>query len=88
MNRASLIRLLEVEGVRSGSYSIDRQPQDESLCLEIASGGWIVYYSERRLRTGECDFETEDEACEFMAQELLASGANRIGYQDPKASNL
>lgn len=85
MNRSELIALLKSERVRNDCYSIDRQSQDYSLCLEVVRGGWAVYYWERGLRVGEDFFETEDEACDSMALSLLASGANRTGFRDPRA---
>jgi hypothetical protein len=45
--------------------------------LEIEEGGWCVYYAERGLRSGEKHFETEHDACESMAQSLLADRTNR-----------
>lgn len=80
MNRQRLRDLLDVEHVRSGSYSIDGPPKDESMCLEPVVGGWAVYYSERGLRSGERRFETEDEACDFMAGRLLADPGNRTAH--------
>jgi len=45
--------------------------------LEVAPGGWAVYYAERGLRTEERQFDTEDEACRFMLDRLLADPGNR-----------
>lgn len=69
----SLARLLDQEGVRRDAYSlVGERPQDESLCVEVIDAAWHVYYAERGLRSGERTFESEDEACEYMADHLLA----------------
>jgi len=77
MNRRSLRVLLEAEHVREDAYSLEGD-HDESMCLEPVAGGWAVYYSERGLRSGERRFETEDEACQFLAARLLADPSNRV----------
>ncbi len=79
MNRNSLRDLLQTEHVRDDAYSLDGTLQDESMCLEAVTGGWAVFYSERGLRSGERVFETEDEACQFLAGRLLADPSNRLG---------
>ncbi len=78
MNQHSLRDLLSAERVRTDSYSIEGELRDESMCLEAKAGGWAVFYSERGLRSGERWFETEDEACDFLAQRLLADPSNRV----------
>jgi hypothetical protein len=77
VNRRSLRELLQAEHVRGDSYSLDGE-RDESLCLEAVYGGYSVYYYERGIRSGERRFETEDEACQFMAGRLLADPGNRV----------
>lgn len=78
VNRESLKVLLESERVKSDAYSIDGTERDESVCLRTAVGGWSVYYSERGLRSDERLFETEDEACQFIATRLLGNPGNRV----------
>jgi hypothetical protein len=77
MNRQSLVDLLNAEHVRDDAYSLSGD-RGESMCLEPVAGGWAVYYSERGLRSGERLFETEDEACQFLASRLLADPSNRL----------
>jgi hypothetical protein len=72
MSRARLVELLEAESVDANSYRLDGSRGDECLVLETHVGGWVVFYAERGLRTGERCFETEDEACRFMLDRLLA----------------
>ena len=48
------------------------------MCLEPKAGGWVVFYFERGLRSGERWFETENEACDFLAERLLADPSSRV----------
>jgi hypothetical protein len=77
MNRQALRALLDQEQVRSDAYSLDGTRREECLGLEVVEAGWAVFYSERDLRTGEARFQTEDEACDFMATRLLPDAGNR-----------
>lgn len=80
MNRASLRRLLASEEVSDEAYGLHPDPpQDETYRLEPAPNGWVVYYSERGLCTGEQLFETEDEACKVLAELLLRDPTTRAG---------
>ncbi len=79
MNRRTLEKLLTSEGVNSGSDSLSGDVPDECLCLLPELGGWSVFHSERGGRTGNTRFETEYEACDFMARLLLADPGNRTG---------
>lgn len=79
MTRAALRRLLDQERVRRDSYCIDGEVKDECLCLLPEPGGWLVFYSERGGRTGTRHFETEDEACDYIATSMLGDSGTRIG---------
>jgi len=91
MNRTGLHELLDREGVDPDAYSLEGARRDECLILEVGAGGWCVYYSERGLRSGERHFETEDDACEEMAQMLLRDHGNRyqlvVGPLEPDAAD-
>ena len=78
MNSVSLRALLDAERVAEDQYSLDGRRCDECLCLEELAGAWRVFYAERRLRSGEREFESEDDACQFMAQRLLADPSTRV----------
>ena len=77
MNRTGLQALLQAENVAEDQYELDGQFCDECLCLEELNGSWHVYYAERGLRSGERAFESEDDACQFMARRLLADPSTR-----------
>jgi hypothetical protein len=75
--------LLVHERVRRDAYSLDGEVTDECLCLLPETGGWVVFYSERGGRTAPRHFETEGEACDFMAARLLADPGNRMPPDPP-----
>jgi hypothetical protein len=77
MNRDTLRALLDAEGVAEDQYELDGGFCDECLCMEELSDVWHVFYAERGLRSGEREFDTEDDACQFMAQRLLADPSTR-----------
>jgi hypothetical protein len=83
VTRTELERLLIQEHVRSDAYSLYGDIPDECLCLVPETGGWLVFYSERGGRTGGRHFETESEACDFMAMRLLADAGNRDSWSPP-----
>jgi hypothetical protein len=70
MNRALLSQRLQDLGIRSGSYSLENTWLDEAYILTSENGKWVVYYSERGLRSGLKQFDSEEEACEFMYRVL------------------
>lgn len=48
-------------------YNLDGQGRDdERLCLIRENSKWVVYYSERGVRTTEEVFNTEAEACNYI----------------------
>lgn len=72
MNRFELSEKLTASNVDARFFSIDGTCKDESLTLENRSPDtWVVFYSERGLRTGEMFFGSESEACEYMLKTLL-----------------
>jgi hypothetical protein len=85
MTRAELQQLLARERVRPDAYSLNGEVIDERLCLLTEPGGWVVFYSERGGRTAPRHFETEVEACDFMAMRLLPDSGNRLRENNPRA---
>ena len=74
MNRKSLQVLLVAEGVDPDAYRLDGEACEEARTLVIEKGGWVVFYTERGRRRENGRFETEDEACDYLASRLLAAG--------------
>ena len=77
MNRRSLRDLLDVEGVSRGSYRLDGSSCDEALSLGPTAGGWRIWFTERGQQSAMREFETEDDACDFLADRLLSDDGNR-----------
>jgi hypothetical protein len=72
MTIEKLKEMLVADGIDERAYSLDGMRRDEALILETkAEDTWIVYYSERGLRTGESYFGSESEACEYLLEKLL-----------------
>jgi hypothetical protein len=77
MNRRSLRDLLDVEGVSRGSYRLDGSSCDEALSLGPTTEGWRIWFTERGQQSAMRELETEDEACDFLADRLLSDDGNR-----------
>ena len=85
MNRDQVQHFLEKRGVRPSAFSLKSPVADEAYCLERASGGWSVYYSERGNRNDERWFRTEEEALAALSDLVLADPTtrNRDGGSGP-----
>ena len=79
MDTAVLRHLLDAEGIDPGAYSLDGGMPSETYVLERRPDGWLVYYSERGVRTAETRFESEDEACGHLLELLLRDPTTRRG---------
>lgn len=77
MTREDLRRRLRAEGVREDAYNLDGELVDESYVLEREGARWVVYYSERGLRTGMTSFTNEDEACDYLYERLHGDPTTR-----------
>jgi hypothetical protein len=83
VNRAELVKEAEKAGVRPDAYSTEGGMPAERYVLDLESGGWIVYYSERGQRVEPVEFGTEDEACTYLLACLLKDRTTRsIGRTD------
>lgn len=60
---------LEKLGVPRRVYSLSGW-SDERLCLEKRDEVWDVFFVERGQKRAARTFETEDQACEYMLDEL------------------
>lgn len=66
MNKDELKKRLIQEKISNSIYSLDGGLPNEKLCLSFENSKWIVYYSERGLKTGIIEFIKEDEACAYI----------------------
>lgn len=79
MDRAELQRLFDQEGVDARAYCLDGALiYDDSIVLQRLGPRWAVYYSERGGKSLLKRLDTEDEACEYMAAEVLRDEHNRF----------
>ena len=70
MDRRELERVLRSEGIREDAYSLEGGLPPERYCLANEGVGWIVYYSERGIRTGLQQFTSESAACQYLLNAL------------------
>ncbi len=70
MTKEELRHKLRAEGVRDDAYNLGGESVDESYVLQREGDFWVVYYSERGLRSGATLFITEDEACAYLCERL------------------
>jgi hypothetical protein len=82
MDRQELRRMLGQEGVKDSTYSLAASnfDPDEALCLRQEGHEWVVYYSERGLRTGKRGFPTEAEACLYVLETLRSDPTVKVGW--------
>ena len=88
MDRSELRLMLERSKIRREVYDLTGRECTECYRLEHIAGGWVVYYSERGVRSGERLFPSEDEACRYLAERLLTDpGAQETYPRYPRADN-
>ncbi|MHA3016597.1 hypothetical protein E6A55_20345 [Cupriavidus necator H16] len=69
MNAKELKSELDRLGVPRRVYSLSGW-RDERLCLEERSGTWHVFFVERGGERPLREFQSENDACHFMLEEL------------------
>lgn len=77
MDLSQLRVLLEQEGVDPASYSLEGGTPLEAYVLEVRPAAWAVFYSERGLRSGERQFGSEGEACDYLLELVLRDPTTR-----------
>ena len=77
MDVESLERILDSEGIDPAAYSLHGGMPPETYVLEPQPGRWIVFYSERGVRTDETVFESEADACSHLLELLLRDDTTR-----------
>ncbi|EJW2002099.1 hypothetical protein QB794_004571 [Salmonella enterica] len=78
MRKVELKELLEKEKVSKSIYSLDGGLPNEKLCLDFENNKWIVYYSERGLRTGIIEFIVEDDACNYIYNQIKSIVTGKV----------
>lgn len=57
-------------GVVPSAYSLDGSVNNETYVLIYENGVWVMFYSEKGLRTSEARFSKECEACEAFFKKI------------------
>lgn len=74
MKKNELEKKLKKLKIPNDAYKLDGKAygrDDERLCLDYENGEWQVYFIERGNRTTDKRFSTEDEACQYILNELI-----------------
>ena len=79
MNKQQLRQLLTQEDFRADTYDLDGGMLPERLTLAKEGNRWCVYYGERGLQAGKECFDTEDEACRSLLDQLRDEPSARGG---------
>lgn len=62
---------LTERGIPPILYNLDGNGRtDERFCLEYINSEWRVYFSERGIKTTNEKFSSEEEACQFIYEQL------------------
>jgi hypothetical protein len=67
LDRERLADLLARHGIDPTAYSLAGGHPSECYVLDHRGHEWVVYYSERGLKSGLRSFESEDLACRHLA---------------------
>ena len=71
MNSKELKKQLQQMGISENLYNLDGIGRmDERFCLDFSDGIWYVFFCERGIKTTNKKFISEDEACEFILEQL------------------
>ena len=67
-----LEKKLKIAGIPDYIYNLTGQGKnDECLCLEKIQDKWSVYYLERGIKTTNEIFDSENDACQFLYDQLM-----------------
>lgn len=77
MNVGELQSTLRRERIRDDAYSLMGISGDERYCLTHGESGWTVFYHERGIRRDERLFPTENAACRYLLDIVMADPTTR-----------
>lgn len=73
MDKKEFKKIAKKRGITDFLYNVDMKGRDdERFCLVCSDGKWNVYYSERGCKTTNMFFNTEEEALQYMLNELTS----------------
>lgn len=80
MSVDDLARELRLRAIPTDAYCLIGGLPNEAYTIECACGGrWRTYYSERGLRSGLREFDSESEACEAFLRDVLRAFSDPTG---------
>lgn len=77
MDVSMLKSLLETNGIDPRIYAIDGVDESEAYVLMKENHKWLMFYSERGVRSFMKVFQDEDSACREFARVILSEFPNR-----------
>ena len=77
MKKENLRSILINKSISRSYYSLEGGLPNEKLCLDYENGKWIVYYSERGIRTGIRYFDDEEDACDYLLHAIEESASGK-----------
>jgi hypothetical protein len=77
MKKNELRSTLINKGISRSYYSLEGGLPNEKLCLDYENGKWVVYYSERGIRSGIQYFDNEDDACDHLLHAIEESASGK-----------
>jgi hypothetical protein len=81
MNKEELKIKLDAIGIPVTAYSLDGTLKPMSIILYFEDSEWITFdYDERGRIKNETHFDTEDEACQHILDELIREKAFKQKY--------
>ena len=72
MNKLVLEEKLKEAKIPEYMYNLTGEGRtDERFCLEKKKTKWSVYYAERGIKTTNLSFDSEEEACQYIYNQLV-----------------
>jgi hypothetical protein len=84
MTQQELRDALRELNVRPDAYCLDGETANEAYVLERQGTTWFVYYSERGKKTGEKQFPSEGDACQYMFQVVTHDSSTKSSLAKPE----
>jgi len=71
VNKVELLKKFSEKNVSEDVYSLERGLPNEKYCSSNENSKWQVYYSERGVKCQIREFNTEEDACEYLYNKVI-----------------
>lgn len=71
MNKIQLREVFIEKKIQKDIYSLEGGLPNECYCLNKEKNKWEVYYSERGVKSQIVQFDTEEEACDYLYNTVI-----------------